>query len=126
MSLNLRSFLMVATFFGILWAGLTGMAQFGTGASSQPKITCIPIPASVYIWFHAELIVSGVPSTGGTVSFTGSRIDFAGNSLALPVGVVTFSPTATCATTKFIESTNTWVTTVPVSQRGEIFLYGMA
>lgn len=126
MNLNLRSLLVVATFFGILWAGLTGMAQFGTGASSQPKITCIPIPAGVYIWFHAEVVVSGVPSTGGTVSYTGSRIEFAGNSLALPDGVITFSPTATCATTKFIESTNTWITTVPVSQSGEVFLYGVA
>jgi hypothetical protein len=40
--------------------------------------------------------------------------------------VIVFSPSASCATTSFDSSSNTWTTTVPISGSDEIFLTGLA
>ena len=40
--------------------------------------------------------------------------------------MIVFSPSASCATTSFNSSTNTWTTTVPISGSDEIFLTGLA
>jgi hypothetical protein len=44
----------------------------------------------------------------------------------VPNAQITFSPTATCATTSFNAATNTWLATVPISGTDDIFLDGLA
>lgn len=88
-----------------------------------------PIAAGNYIWFNANFTASGIPSSGATVSFTNSTIKFTADqdyTLSVPNAQITFSPSATCATTSFDSITNTWMTTVPVSGDDEIFLSGVA
>jgi hypothetical protein len=88
-----------------------------------------PIGAGRTIWFNGVLKASGVGRSGATVRFDQSTIQFTANSvnytLAVPNGVVTFSPAATTATTVFDGATNTWYTTVPVKLGGNMFLHGL-
>jgi hypothetical protein len=82
-----------------------------------------------YVWFNANFRVTGVPKTGGVITFTRSKImDVdAGTpfSNAVPNAQITFSPTATCTSTTFSTMTNTWLTTVPIKGDDEIFLTGV-
>jgi hypothetical protein len=77
------------------------------------------------IWFNAHIQANGIPSFGATITFCGSTITSSAFSATVPNGVIIFSPNATCATTTFNSSTNTWTTTVPVSGSDEIFLTGL-
>jgi hypothetical protein len=65
-----------------------------------------------------------------TVRCDNASIQFtaAGTSylLSVPSGSVTFSPTATTATTVFDVPTNTWQTTVPAHLGGNTFLTGLS
>ena len=88
------------------------------------------ISAGDYIWFNANFTASGVPSSGATIFFENSTIQFTANgtpyNLAVPNAKITFSPSATCSSTTFDGATNTWITTVPVQGDDEIFLSGLA
>jgi len=86
------------------------------------------INGGTYIWFNANFTASGVPSTGATINFTGSTIVLGdtGQTLSAPNAQITFSPSASCASTTFDSITNTGMTTVPVSGSDEIFLDGLA
>jgi len=88
------------------------------------------IQAGNYIWFNANFKTSGIPASGATIFFNNSTISFTagGTQFALPVppAVITFSPSATCASTTFNTVTGKWETTVPVSGDDEIFLTGLA
>jgi hypothetical protein len=57
------------------------------------------------------------------IQFTTSTQSF---TLPVPNAQITFSPTATCASTSFDTLTNTSMTTVPVNGCDEIFLTGLA
>lgn len=97
-------------------------------SSNTSNFNGTPISGGDYIWFNANFTASGIPSSGATVSFTNSTIQFTADqnyTLAVPNAQVTFSPSATCATTSFDSITNTWMTTVPVSGHDEIFLSGL-
>lgn len=89
-----------------------------------------PIHSGDWVWFNANFIAKGVPSTGATINFTNSTITVTGNgtpfSSSAPNAQITFSPSATCTTTTFNAMTNTWMTTVPVKGDDEIFLTGLA
>jgi hypothetical protein len=90
-----------------------------------------PIAAGNYVWFNSALSVSGLDSAPVTLFFTGSKIQFSANgkqqSYNAPNAQITFSPTATAATTSFNTATNTWITTVPSSGlSGNTFLSGFA
>ena len=88
-----------------------------------------PIEGGTYIWFNANFTASGIPSSGTTISFTNSTIQFDADhayNLAVPNARITFSPSATCASTSFDTLTNTWMTTVPIAGSDEIFLSGLA
>ena len=82
------------------------------------------------IWFNARFSAIGVPSTGATVFFTGSTIQITTSAgtqtLTVPDARITFSPGASCASTSFDTSTQTWLTTVPIAGNDEIFLSGLA
>src|SRR5262249_22821918 len=58
--------------------------------------------------------------------YTGGTIDFAGYHLTVPNAVITFSTSATTATTVLNTVTNTWETTVPANYNGNVFLSGLA
>jgi phospholipase C len=103
------------------------------------------VAAGDYIWFNSVMNLntgkSGhgsdttttstatIPSTGLTVHFSGQWIDVQledGATLQLPApnAEVVYSPTATTATTTF--TGGQWVTTVPISYTGNVFLAGLA
>jgi hypothetical protein len=88
-----------------------------------------PIEADDYVWFNANFSVTGVPKTGGVITFTNSRIVDVETGVpftnSAPNAQITFSPTATCSSTTFSTMTNTWITTVPIKGDDEIFLTGV-
>jgi hypothetical protein len=81
------------------------------------------------VWFNANFSVTGIPKTGGVITFTSSKIMDEATGLpfmnAVPNAQITFSPTAACTTTTFSTMTNTWLTTVPMRGDDEIFLTGV-
>jgi hypothetical protein len=88
-----------------------------------------PIAEGDVVWFNANFSVTGVPKTGGVITFTSSKIVDVDTGLPLPNSVpnaqITFSPSAACTTTTFSTMTNTWITTVPMRGDDEIFLTGV-
>lgn len=76
------------------------------------------------IWFSANLSATGIPATGATVHFNNSQVTINGVSYNVPGGAITFSPSATCATTVFDGAQ--WNTTVPLGGSDEILLSGFA
>ena len=81
-----------------------------------------------YIWFSARFNASGIRE-GTFIHFQRGFVQFqaAGRDymLHVPDAVVTFSA-AKCASTSFSTRTNSWQTTVPFDEAGEIFLSGFA
>lgn len=124
----------------ILFATVTGLTAFAAHtAGAAPRVAYtlhssnsanVDVPAikeDEWIWFNANFEVSGIPSQGATIYLTKSSISFmADSSYNLPVAdaTITFSPSATCVSTKFDTATNTWQTTVPLKGDDEIFLSG--
>ncbi len=104
-------------------------AQNGGGGSSiTSNFNGTAIPAGDWIWFTAVLKVSGLGSAPVTIGFMGS-IQFSVNGtlyvVAVPSAFVTFSPSASLATTVF--SNGQWITTVPSSGlAGSVFFDGVA
>jgi hypothetical protein len=101
-----------------------------TAQSSIPSnFNGTPINAGDYIWFNANFTASGIPSNGTTLYLNNSTIQFTADqtyTVAVPNAQITFSPSATCATTTFDLTTNTWMTTVPINAGDEVFLSGVA
>ncbi|TMA77522.1 MAG: hypothetical protein E6J77_22500 [Deltaproteobacteria bacterium] len=90
-----------------------------------------PIRANNFIWFTSVFKVDGLGSNPVTVRFDDQQIQFtaAGTpfTLDVPSASVTFSPTATLATTTFNTVTNEWETTLPSSGlAGNDFVSGLA
>jgi hypothetical protein len=82
-------------------------------------------------WFNSHLTqLSGtIPTSTFQLFITGGKIVFGPNTLSVPDAVITFSSTATCASTSFNTSFNRWETTVPLayaSKADEIFAAGLA
>lgn len=86
--------------------------------------------ASEIVWFNSHFKLQGtVPTTTFTVNATNQTITFGTATLSVPNAVITFSSTATCASTSFNTSTNEWETTIPLSaatHADEIFSAGLA
>ncbi len=113
--------------------------QFRLGAFTCPGQCSAPttntsnfngtaINPGTYVWFNANFTASGIPSTGATVLFQNSSIQFTANqnyNLQVPNAEITFSPSATCSSYTFDTATNTWQTIVPVKGDDEIFLTGL-
>jgi hypothetical protein len=87
-----------------------------------------------YLWFSAVFKPTTTISLTGTtniyfqnqtISFTSGGVSY---NLSVPNSQITFSPTATTATTVYNASTSTWVTTIPANQTlsGNVFLSGLA
>ncbi|MFO0608489.1 MAG: hypothetical protein U0324_35315 [Polyangiales bacterium] len=87
------------------------------------------IAPETWVWFSAAGRVRR-PAGGLTLRVEEHAIDFtAGGAalhLAVPSARVTFSPTATTATTSFDATRGAWSTTVPAGYDGDVFLTGVA
>ena len=88
------------------------------------------IPGGSYIWFNANFKASGVSGKEVTIHFT-STIKFSAGGIAYNITVspatITFSPTATKATTERVGPfPGEWVTKVPSSFGDDVFLTGIA
>jgi hypothetical protein len=87
------------------------------------------INSGSYIWFNAIFAPGGIPSSGGTVTFTNSTISFTSNghnyNLSVPDAQVTFSPSVNCTTTTFDSSCNMFKTTSPLNY-DEVWLTGVS
>jgi hypothetical protein len=96
---------------------------------NQSSFNGIAIPSGSFIWFNANFTASGVPKAGTKLFLTNSTIHFATDAgsydLQVPNAQITFSDSATCASTTFDSLTNAWMTTVPVSGSDEILLAGL-
>ena len=83
-----------------------------------------------YVWFNSVAhLQSDVPSIGLTIHFSGLWIQLQlkdGTTLTLPApnAEIIYSTTATTSTTAF--TGGQWVTTVPTSYKGDVFLAGLA
>ncbi len=88
-----------------------------------------PIAAGNTIWFSSVAKVSGVGANPVTLSIVIAEIDFsaAGTTYQVPVpnATITFSPTASQATTAYDPGSNTWVMTAPSNPGGNVFLAGV-
>jgi len=127
---------------GVTWIPFSDLDfAFRTYVSNGPQpITCptsiaqpfngTPISAGNWLWFSSVLKVSGLPSNApATVDFTNQMITFNANGtsyqITIPDAQVTFSPTATTATTVFASATNVSQTTVPsTGLAGDVFFAG--
>ena len=90
-----------------------------------------PIRENNFIWFSSVLKAQGLGSNPVTVRFDAQTIQFsaAGNPFVLnvPNASITFSPTATLATTTINTVANEWETVVPSSGlSGNDFVSGLA
>jgi hypothetical protein len=87
-----------------------------------------PIPAQNTIWFSSVVNPDGIPANQTTtLRITNQSIKLDGLApIPVPDGVITFSPAVTTAKTTFDAGTNTWHTTVPTKDVGNIFAAGVA
>ena len=111
----------------------TGICQCNT--QNAQGFNGTGIPGGSYIWFNANFTASGTPEArrptdGTTLYFTNGTITFTagGTQYTIPVpnSQVTYSSSATCATTTFDTATNQWLTTVPVGGDDEIMMQDVA
>lgn len=86
------------------------------------------IPSGDYIWIPAVLDVKGLPKgSPATINFTGSTVTFTANgvpySYGVPNGSITFSTTATSASTTY--NNGTWSTIEPAGLGAQGFTAGV-
>ena len=108
---------------------------------TDPTVLCDPsiinsnfngtaISTGNFIWFNSIFKVKDMDETGGSIRFVNSVIQFTANginyNLIVPDAMITFSPTATVATTAFNTLINAWETIIPSSYSGNVFLSGLA
>ena len=81
------------------------------------------------IWFSSTVAVNGIGAKGGVLQFNNAAISFTANgspvTLIAPAALITFSPTATTATSTYDAPSNTWNTVVPAGYTGNVFLTGL-
>jgi len=119
--------------------GSSGGSGCASCVVSDPSINIsnfngTPIEEGDYVWFNAHIKLSKIPASSDvpfTISLISSSVDFSANGsafdLPVPDATITFSNTATTASTTWDASTG-WNTTIPYSQvsNDEIFLTGFA
>jgi hypothetical protein len=86
------------------------------------------IPAGDYIWFNAVANVSGISGAGSKVIVQNQSvaISVGGQTFTVPLpnSAISFSNAVTSSNTYFDSSRNQWITTVPLSYSGNVFLGG--
>jgi hypothetical protein len=98
-----------------------------TCSSITSNFNGTPIAAGNYLWLNSVLKASGLGSNPVTIFFNNATIGTADTILHVPNATITFSPTATSATTAYDSNTDTWFTTLPSSGvAGNTFLTGLS
>jgi hypothetical protein len=83
------------------------------------------INAGSTVWFNSVLKVSGLGDSPVTIHVDQGTITSSAFTVNTPNADITFSPTATTATTAFDAASNTWTTIVPSKAGGNTFLDGV-
>ncbi|GEM_PF-2182310 len=97
-----------------------------TPVAINDKFNASAINAGNYIWFTATLKPSGIKAgQSATVQFTNGSVQSTAFNVPLPNAKITFSATATTATTVYDASSNTYTTVVPATLAGNTFLTGV-
>jgi phospholipase C len=128
-----------------IFGSASALPRTCTDQNTNPDICAIqssfnntPVSAGNYIWLNSVMSLgtgdhghdqTTIPSTGLTIHFSGQWIYVQlkdGTTLHLPApnAEVVYSQTATTSTTTF--TGGQWVTTVPASYTGNVFLAGLA
>jgi hypothetical protein len=118
----------VALGSAMLLLALTSVARADAVSVITSNFNGTALPAGSTLWVNSHMKVTGLNATGPTiVNITNLSISFGGQTYAMPDATVTFSPTATVASTHFDTASNRWVTTVPSGQAGaDPFMSGLA
>ena len=82
-----------------------------------------PIAAGKTIWFNSNFQAAGVTAPT-TIYFYNSKITINGVTYTAPDGRIVFTSSVTKSVTTFDSTTNSWVTTVPLSGSDEVLLSG--
>jgi hypothetical protein len=109
--------------------GVSGGAPCSVSTSNPSNFNGTPINPGAFIWFSSNFTVKGVGLQKVNVFFQNQTIQFTADkaySLTVPNAVVTFDPSASCASTTFDTSSQTWRTIAPLSGSDEIFISGLA
>jgi hypothetical protein len=97
-------------------------------SSIRSNFNGTPIAPGASVWFNSVLKVNGLGSSPVTLHVTNQTITFSANgtayNLSVPDDALTYSPTATTATTTFDTGSNSWVTSLPFHFSGNGFLGG--
>jgi serine protease AprX len=98
-------------------------------SSISSGFTSATIRAGSFLWFNSVVKVSGVGSTPVTVNFDNAEaeISMVGQVFKSPIpgAIITFSPSATTATSSYDAVVGKWRTTVPARLNGtDVFLSG--
>jgi Domain of unknown function DUF11 len=123
---------LLALFFTLAFSLSGAPAGAQTCASSiGSNFNGTSIPGGRHVWFNAIVKVAGRDvQENTTLSFDSSQISFASGgtnySLDAPASRIEFSPTVAQATTRFDDVNGTWVTQLPASYTGNVFLSGLA
>jgi hypothetical protein len=111
------------------WKPYSGAIRISLAAASSAipfKFNSSPIASGRYIWFSSVLKAKG-PGSSFTITAKNATIQFTADSIPYTVPVpdarITFSSSATTATTDFVAGE--WVTTVPLKLGGNMFLSGV-
>lgn len=101
-----------------------------TSAKSVGQVSGNTAPSGSYIWLDSVVQVSGLSTKQSTtISITDASVilQTTNGPITVPVpnGQIVFSTSATTTSTLFNSSTNTWVTTVPVTTKGYVFISGV-
>ena len=113
-------------------ATMTKTIAVGIPTSIDSNFNGNTIAAGNYIWFNSVLTLKAPksPTSTFTVHYTGQTVSFVASgktyTLSVPDADVIFDPSATTATTIFDNANNKWVTTVPSTYTGNVFLSGVA
>jgi hypothetical protein len=106
------------------------LAKTAGWSAIQSNFNGTPIAAGSTLWFSSVMKVSGLSSTPVTLTVTNQTITYTVNgsnvTVDVPDSIITFSPTATQATTTFDTANNAWNTTLPMHFSGNGFLGAVA
>lgn len=110
-----------------LLVALTSVARADAVSIINSNFNGTSIAAGSTLWVNSHMKVSGLSNNAPTVlNITNITIAFGGQTYVVPDATVTFSPTATSASTHFDSNLNRWITTVPTSQAGsDAFMSGL-
>lgn len=121
---------LVAAFPGGLASATTPSPQFRSSITAQ--FENVNIPSGDVIWFSSMLTINGAsPTTNLTIVFTDETLTFTEPNATMfvkhiPKGEVEFSTTASHPSTTFNNTSNEWVTIVPTTVHGNVFLSAYA